>query len=370
MQTILSKYADLLVNYCLELKEGEQLFINTTTLAEPLVREVYRQALRVGAHVEVDFMFREKQRIYMQTASEAQLRHVSPFYRLAMETFDAYLFIRAPFNLRENASTEGGEKSKIRGEATADISQIYAQRTAKRGQKGGMKRNLCQFPTDAAAQEAGMSLEEYENFVFNACKLYEPDPKAAWLAVRESQQHIVNCLNKSKNIRYVGDNIDLTFSCEGRVWINSDGQTNMPSGEVYTSPLENSVNGTVRFSFPSSYNGHEVEGVTLWVKDGYIEKWEASRGKDYLDKIFAQRGTRRFGEAAIGTNYGINRMTKNILFDEKIGGTVHLAIGQSYLQCGGVNESPVHWDMITEMRNGGQIWADGEKIYENGLFLI
>lgn len=370
MQTILSKYADLLVNYCLELKEGEQVLVNTTILAEPLVREVYRQALRVGAHIEVDFQFREKQRIFMQEASDAQLRHVSPFFQQAMTHFDAYLFIRAPYNLRENAATEGGEKGKIRSEAMNEMAQIYAERTAKRGQKGGMKRNLCQFPTDAAAQEAGMSLEEYEQFVYQACKLYEPDPKNAWLEVRKSQQRITDFLNKSKQIHYLGNNIDLTFSCEGRTWINSDGQTNMPSGEVYTSPLENSVNGTVRFSFPSIYNGHEVEGVTLAVKNGYIEHWEATRGKDFLDKIFAQKGTRRFGEAAIGTNYGINRMTKNILFDEKIGGTVHLAIGQSYLQCGGLNQSPVHWDMITDMTNNGQIWADGEKIYENGLFLI
>ncbi len=370
MTTILSKYAHLLVNYCLEIKEGEKLFIQTSTLAEPLVREVYREALKAGASVvETDFIFRERNRIFYAEASEAQLKSISPFYKMAMETFDAYLHIRAPYNLREDANTEGG-KSKIRGEALKDISNTYFERTAKRGQKGGLKRNLCQFPTDASAQEASMSLSEYEQFVFNACKLYEPDPIAAWLEVRKSQQHIVDHLNNCKSVRYVAENMDITFGTEGRIWMNSDGQTNMPSGEVYTSPVEDSVNGVVHFTYPCLYGGHEVEGVTLWVKDGFIEKWEAKRGQDFLDKIFEIEGTRRFGEAAIGTNYGINRMTKNILFDEKIGGTIHMAIGQSYLQTGGKNESSVHWDMITDMTQGGEILADGELIYKNGLFVI
>jgi aminopeptidase len=367
---MLQKYAHLLVNYCLEIKEGEKLFIQTTTLAEPLVREVYREALRAGASVvETDFIFRERSRIFHKESNEAQLKTVSPFYKLAMETFDAYLHIRAPFNLREDQNTEGS-KIKMRGEATREISQLYAERTAKRGQVGGMKRNLCQYPTDASAQEAGMSLSEYEDFVFNACKLNEPDPMQAWIDLRNNQKRVTDYLNRCKSMRYVAENMDISFSTEGRTWINSDGQTNMPSGEVYTSPVENGVNGVVHFTYPCLYQGHEVEGVTLWVKDGFIEKWEAKRGQEFLDKIFDIEGTRRFGEAAIGTNYGINRMTKNILFDEKIGGTIHMAIGQSYLQAGGKNQSAVHWDMITDMTQGGEIYADGDMIYQNGHFLI
>jgi aminopeptidase len=163
---------------------------------------------------------------------------------------------------------------------------------------------------------------------------------------------------------------DLTFSTAGRRWINSDGQTNMPSGEVYTSPVEDSANGTVHFTLPSIHGGYEVEGVTLWLQDGYVEKWDATRGRDYLDRVFEIPGSRRLGEAAIGTNYGITRLTKNILFDEKIGGTVHLALGQSYAQAGGKNESEIHWDLITDMTNGGEITADGQVIYRNGQFLI
>ncbi len=365
MESILSRYAKLLVHYCLETKPGDRMYLKSTTLAEPLVREVFRTAVRAGATVEVSMEFSEQERIFMQEAMGEQLEYVSPMYRQAMETFDTYLYIRAPFNLRENQSIDA-DKRKIRQDAHKDVSEAYFRRTATRE----LRRNLCQFPTQASAQEAGMSLEEYEHFVYNACKLYDDDPVMSWRKVREWQQQIVDLLNSREKVRYVGDGIDITFSTKGRTWINSDGQTNMPSGEVYTSPVENSVNGRVHFTYPAIYMGHEVEGVTLWVKDGYIEKWEARRGKEFLDQIFEIEGTRRFGEAAIGTNYSINQFTKNILFDEKIGGTVHMAVGQSYLQTGGKNQSSVHWDMIAGMTKEGEIYADDEKIYEKGKFLF
>lgn len=362
---MLEKYANLLVHYCLDMQPGERFYLRSTTLAEPLVREVYRAAVKAGAHVEVDLDFREKNRILLAQGSEAQLQYVSPLYKQAMEEFDTYLYIMAPFNLREDQNVDPA-KRKIRQESQQAVLKTYFERTATRD----LKRNLCQYPTLANAQEAGMSLEEYEDFVFRACKLYDPDPVQSWLEVRRWQQQIVDLLNARETVRYKADGTDITFSTRGRAWINSDGQTNMPSGEVYTSPVEDSANGVVHFSFPAIYMGHEVEGVTLYVKDGYIEKWEARRGKDFLDQVFQIEGTRRFGEAAIGTNYNIARLTKNILFDEKMGGAIHMAIGQSYLQAGGKNQSTVHWDMITDMKEGGEIYADGEKIYENGRFLF
>ncbi len=365
MESILSRYAKLLVHYCLETKPGDRMYLKSTTLAEPLVREVFRTAVRAGAMVEVSLDFSEQERIFMQEAMDPQLKYVSPMYRQAMETYDTYLYIRAPHNLRENQSIDAN-KRKIRQAAHKEVSETYFRRTATRD----LRRNLCQFPTQASAQEAGMSLEEYEHFVYNACKLYDDDPVKSWVNVRQSQQQIVDLLNSREKVRYVGDGIDITFSTKGRTWINSDGQTNMPSGEVYTSPVEDSVNGQIHFTYPAIYMGHEVEGVTLWVKDGYIQKWEAKRGKEFLDQIFEIEGTRRFGEAAIGTNYSISQFTKNILFDEKIGGTVHMAVGQSYLQTGGKNQSSVHWDMIAEMTKEGEIYADDEKIYEKGRFLF
>ncbi len=365
MNSILAKYAQLLVNYCLEIKAGERLYVKTTLLAEPLVKEVYREVMRQGGHMEVAFDFREKSRLFFEHANEEQLNYVAPSYRMAMEEFEAYLYIRAPYNLFESQGNDP-EKVKARSAATSDLNTTYFSRTATRE----LKRNLCQYPTDAAAQNAGMSLEQYEEFVFGACHLFADSPIQEWLNVRQSQQQIVDLLNSREQIRYRGEGIDISFSTKGRTWINSDGQTNMPSGEVYTSPVEDSVNGVVHFSYPAVYMGHEVEGVTLWVKEGLVEKWEARRGQDFLDRIFQMEGARRFGEAAVGTNYNINRFTKNILFDEKIGGTVHMAIGQSYLQAGGKNKSSIHWDMIANMKNGGEIFANDEKIYESGKFLL
>jgi len=365
MNEILSKYASLLVNYCVELQPNEKLYIKSTTLAEPLIREVYREAVKAGGHVHVNLDFRGKKSIFLSEAEDEQLDYVSPFFKKAIEEFDAYLYIRAPFNLFEDQNVDT-EKAKRHSKALAQINQTYFSRTATRD----LKRNLCQYPTMAAAQNAGMSLDDYSHFVYNACNLFKDDPEAEWLALRQHQKQIVDVLNAREKIHYKGEGIDIQFSTKGRTWINSDGQTNMPSGEVYTSPVEDSVNGVINFSYPCIYMGNEVEGVTLWVKDGYIEKWEAKRGKEFLDHIFTIEGTRRFGEAAVGTNYNISRMTKNILFDEKIGGTVHMAIGQSYLQCGGKNTSSVHWDMIGNMKNGGEIYADDEKIYESGRFLF
>ena len=363
MDTYESRYARLLIDYCVELKAGERLFISTTTLAEPLVRELHREALKRGAHVEVDLEWEGRDRIFYDEANSDQLAYIGVQKQVAFETFDAYLAIRAPFNLREMQGVNP-DKTKRRGEAMHELTQTYFRRTGTRE----LRRNLCQYPTNAAAQNAGMSLEEYRAFVFDACKLNEPDPTAAWLEVRARQQAVTDRLNAATTIRYRSDAMDISFSTAGRRWINSDGQTNMPSGEVYTSPVEDSVEGKVHFDFPAVYQGHEVEGVTLWVEKGEVVKWEAKRGKDFLDQIFSLPGTRRFGEAAIGTNYSIDRFSRNILFDEKIGGTIHMAIGQSYQQAGGKNESSVHWDMIADMKKSGEIFADGQLIYKNGFF--
>lgn len=363
---MLTSYARLLVHYCLAVKEGDNILIATTTLAEPLLREVYREALAAGAAlVECDLSFQAREQLLLLHASDRALQTPNTLNKLGIETFDGYLHIRAPYNLRELQQVPA-ERAKMRSAALSDINQTYFRRIAD----GSLRRNLCQYPTEAAAQEAGMSLSEYEQFVFKACKLDQPDPIAAWMQGRAEQQHIVDYLNRCRTVRYVTEGTDIQFSTVGRTWINSDGRANMPSGEVYTSPVEDSVQGHIHFSLPCLYQGHEVEGVTLQVRDGWIERWEARQGQEVLDQVFSQPGTRRFGEAAIGTNYSIDRMTKNILFDEKIGGTIHMAIGQSYLQAGGKNESSVHWDMITDMTQGGAVYADGHRIYENGQFLL
>lgn len=362
---ILNKYAKLLIHYSLDIKPGERLYIRSTLLAEDLVREVYREAIKAGAHPEVELSFREQGKILLDNGNEEQLQLQPTLYAEAIDKFDALLTIRAPYNLREEQSVDP-EKRKIRSGSLKGILETYFKRTAD----GSLKRSLCQYPTQASAQEAGMSLDEYREFVFTACHLYDENPASAWLEIRKNQQQIVDFLNKADNIRYLSKTTDIQFSVKDRVWINSDGMSNMPSGEVFTGPIEDSVNGHVHFTYPSIYMGKEVEGITLWVENGKVIKWDAQKGKDVLDQVFEIDGARYFGEVAIGTNYNIQRATKNILFDEKIGGTIHMAVGQSYIQTGGTNKSAIHWDMITDMKDGGIIYADNEKIYENGNFII
>lgn len=365
MQSILNKYAILLLDYSLDIKAGERLFVKSSTLAEPLVREVYREAIKRGVHAEVDLYFREKKRIFLAEANDEQLAVAPHLYQHAIENFDAYLMIRAPYNLKEDQNIDPVKRKK-RTQYLESIFDVYNKRTAS----GALKRSLCQYPTQACAQEANMSLEEYQHFIFNACHLYADDPSAEWRKVGQDQQRIVDFLNGKDQVRYVCNETDIQFSVKDRIWINSDGKANMPSGEVFTGPVEESVNGIVHFNYPAIFMGKEVKDITLWVENGEVKKWDAGTGKDILDQVFSFDGARYFGEVAIGTNYNIQQATKNILFDEKIGGTIHMAVGQSYSQTGGKNKSSIHWDMITDMKKGGEIHVDGEKVYENGRFLI
>ena len=314
--------------------------------------------------MEYDLGFRNKGKVFWEEANNEVL-DVEPYLQTyAMEHFDRYLAIRAPYDLHEDINATA-EQKKRRAAAGAKANQFYFNRTAD----GSMVRGLCQYPTEAAAQAAGMTLEAYAQFVFNACRLDEADPVAAWLEVRRSQQGIVDFLNTCDRIEYKNAKTNIQFSVKGRTWINSDGRANMPSGEVFTGPVEDSVNGVVHFDLPSVYSGFDVQGITLKVVDGQVAEWDAAIGKEVLDQVFAIEGARYFGEVAIGTNYKIQQPTRNILFDEKIGGTIHMAVGQSYLQSGGKNKSAIHWDMIASMKDGGEILADGELIYRNGYFL-
>ncbi len=358
-----TKYAQLLADYCLDLRDGQKLLVQSTYLAEPLLRALYIEACKRGCWMEVITDFRSKGQLFYSYATESLLNTHSPFKMMAMESFDAYLYIRAPYNLREESGIDPVKATKG-SQANKEISRLYNERTAS----GSLRRSLCQYPTEAAAQQAGMSLDDYEDFVSNACKLKEEDPAAAWRQLGLEQQNIVDRLHLAQQIRYRNSRTDVRFSVEGRTWINSDGKTNMPSGEVFTGPIENSVQGVVHFDYPSIYRGVEVSGVTLEIKDGAVIKWQAERGQNMLDEVMQIPGARYFGEVAIGTNYGITRATGNILFDEKIGGTIHMALGQSYRQTGGKNESSLHWDLIAGMQDGGEIWADDELIYQDGRF--
>lgn len=361
----IEKYAKLLVHYSLYLKENERVFIRSTTLAQPLISAIHKEALKVGAIVDYDLSFEFQEEDLMFYGNETQLNYINPALLNHIEHCDAYLLIRAPFD-GEYPQEIPEEKKAMRSKAWSSFNQTYFKRLGD----GSLKRSLCQYPTTHAAKLAGMTLEEYTLFVCDACFLNEAKPEEAWKSLSAMQQSIVDHLNKCKHLVYRSPEFEISFSVDGRTWINSDGKSNMPSGEVFTSPVEDSVNGEIYFNYPSVYMNAEVEGVRLIVKNGEIQSWTAQKGQEFLDKIFQIEGTRVFGEAAIATNQNIQRPTRNILFDEKIGGTIHMAIGQSYYQAGGKNQSAVHWDMITDMRKGGEILADGMVIYQNGEFMI
>ncbi len=364
MNALLQKYAQLLVCYCLQVQPGEQVYIKSTTLAEELLKYVHDEVLLAGGLPYFSLEIANTADSFYNLSNKEQLSHINALEEVALKHFDCYLVIRAPFNLRAIQHCDQ-EKINVYNQARQGLNAIYFERTGN----GSLKRCLCQFPTNASAQEAGMSLNDYENFVYKACGLFEDNAIEYWQNIGKKQQKIVDYLNTKQDIRFVGPDTDIQFSTAGRTWINSDGKNNMPSGEVFTAPVENSVNGHIHFSYPTIYRGQEVENIRLTVSNGYIESWSASKGQEILDTIFKIEGTRHFGEAAIGTNYNIQRITKNILFDEKIGGSIHMAIGQSYKQCGGKNESTIHWDMITDMKKGGQIYADDELFYEDGQII-
>ncbi len=315
--------------------------------------------------MEVIMDMRSQQQLFYEYATDNLLSSVSPFKQLAIDTFDAYLYIRAPYNLSEENGINP-VKRQLNAQASKDLNRVYNTRTAD----GSLRRSLCQYPTEAAAQYAGMSLDEYSEFVYKACKLDMASPAIGWRDLGRNQQQIVDYLNKANYVRYVNHKMDVSFRVEGRIWMNSDGRTNMPSGEVYTAPIENSVNGVAFFDYPSIFRGEEVSGVRLEIKEGQVVNWDAERGKKLLDELMVIPGARYFGEVAIGTNYNINRPTRNILFDEKIGGTIHMALGQSYHITGGKNDSPIHWDLIAGMQDGGKIYVDDTLIYQDGRFLV
>ncbi|MEP7195232.1 MAG: aminopeptidase [Saprospiraceae bacterium] len=363
--TWIKKYADLLSNYSLFLKEGELVYLRTTCLAQDLVRDFSQSCIDRSVNLVVEFDYEEKEEYLIANGNNNLLNYLPSSSIDLIQKCDAYLYIRAPYIPNASISIDP-QKEKIRSQALMKFQEIYFERLGN----GTLKRSLCQFPTLHAANLAGMSLGEYENFIVKACYLDKDDPEAYWKDLSKFQQTKVDYLNKTSQIVYEHTNWRIMFEVKGRTWINSDGKSNMPSGEVFTSPIENSVQGEIYFNYTSTVLGSMVQGIHLKVKDGYIQEYHAETGQEVLDRVFEIEGSRYFGEVAIGTNMNIQRATNNILFDEKIGGSIHMAVGQSYYQCGGKNKSSIHWDLITDMKQGGRIYADEKIIYENGVFII
>jgi aminopeptidase len=362
----LTKLAQVLVHYSLVLKMGQLVRIHGPALAAPLMLEVYRAAIATGAHVLMRPSIDGTDEIFYKLGSDEQLRFVPPLQVQEIESIDADVGIWAHYNTR-NLTGVDPQRQALRREATRDYMKRYFDRAAS----GALRWVGTQFPTHSNAQDAEMSLAEYEDFVFTAGRLHDPDPVASWKKVKEEQDRIIADLGARKKLHLVGEHIDLTVRVDGRTWLNASGEHNFPDGEIFTAPLEHATTGWVRFTFPAIYGGREVTNVRLRFDEGRVVDATADKGQDFLLAMLdLDAGARVIGEFAFGTNYGITKFTRNILFDEKIGGTVHMALGAAYPESGGTNVSGLHWDMICDLRAGAEVRADGEVIYRNGKFLV
>jgi aminopeptidase len=360
------KLARTIVEYSSKVKPGDWVVISTHKLAEPLAAEVLRFTLRAGGYPSVLTTTDAYAEIIFREASEAQLKHITPFERMPMENADVYINIQAAENTR-NLSQADPAKMQMRSVARKDVMANYMRRSAS----GELRWTLTNFPCPAYAQEADMTLTEFENFVYKATFCDQPDPVKLWKELEADQARLVSWLKGKKKVHLKSPYIDLQLGIDGRTFINSSGTHNMPSGEIFTGPEENSAQGWVKFTYPAITGGREVHGVELEFKDGLVVKAAAEKNEEYLLKMLDQdAGARRLGELGIGTNFGIDRFTKSILYDEKIGGTIHLALGASYPETGGKNESGLHWDMICDMRTDSEMRVDGELFYKDGKFQV
>lgn len=361
----LNKLAKLLVNYSTEVKKGDFVFIECDEVAAPWMAEVAKESILAGAHVETVLTSDEVAEIKLKYCTDEQLLEENFLHKNMLSKADVWLTAWASRNTRAHSNIDPA-KIKLSSQGVASWRKIYSERMGD----GSLRWCGTQFPTYADAQEASMSLSEYEDFVYGAGLLGKEDPVAEWKRVSAKQERWVKFLDTKKELHIISEGTDIKVGVNRRKWINCDGKVNFPDGEVFTSPEENNINGYITFSFPGIYANREIEGIRLEVENGLIVKASAKKGEDLLLSLLnTDEGSHRFGEVAIGTNYGIQKFTRNMLFDEKIGGTIHMAVGDSMPEAGGKNRSTIHWDMLCDMRNGGKIFADGELFYKDGHFI-
>jgi len=355
-----ARFADLLTGYCLDVQPGQEVVVRSTALAAPLLLEVQRAILERDAWPLM--------RVELPGATAGFYRHAQDRH---LDLFSAVAFAEA-----KKAHAQLGIQAPENTRALSGIDPARLARAARARQplrEQTMRKRWCStlWPTQAGAQQAGMNLADFETFVERALFLDQPDPVVSWGELRAFQDSLIKRLKGADELRIEAPGTDVTLTVKGRTWVNSDGKRNMPSGEVFTGPLETSANGRIRFGVPSSPAGVDVAGVDLEFRDGLVVAAAAERGHDYLQRALAtDEGARRLGEVGLGTNFGIDRAIGATLLDEKIGGTVHLALGRSYPETGGKNESALHWDLICDLREGGRLTADGETVMSDGRFAI
>jgi aminopeptidase len=359
------RLAGVLVDYSTAVQAGDIVVISASLLAAPLVRSLFTRVVAAGGHAHVRTEVAGELEALLAEGTDRQLEWVNPARVDDIERADVRIAVEAEWNTRAHTGVDP-ERQARRSRARKPILNRYMERAAA----GELRSVVTLFPTDAAAQDAEMSLEDYEEFVYRAGLLDRDDPVAEWQALGRRLAGLASWLDERKEIRVVGEGTDLTLGVEGRTWVASEGRENFPDGEVFTGPVETSVNGTIRFTYPAGFGGRRIAGIELEFEEGEVVRSAAERGGEFLAEMLAvDGGARRVGEFSFGVNDAVQEFTGNTLFDEKMGGTVHLALGASYPETGGKNDSALHWDIVCDLRHGGEVYADGELVYRDGRFL-
>jgi aminopeptidase len=358
--------AKVLVGYSLSVKKDDLVRIQGGAEGSPLLLAIYEQVLAHGGHPWAQLGLDGADEVFYTKASDAQLDFVPRFAKEVVEEIQASISVWTETNTKRLTGADPAKQAR-RARATQPLSERFLERAAKKE----LRWTATLYPTSAFAQDAEMSLREFADFVFGASLVAEKDPIAAWKAVSRSQAKLIAWLTPKKEIHVVGPDTDLRLKVGGRTWINCDGHENFPDGEIFTGPVEESVTGRIRFTYPACIFGREVEDVRLEFKAGKVVRATAGKNEEFLlTMLDTDDGARRVGEFAFGTNPGIQRFTKNPLFDEKIGGTIHLALGKGYPESGSKNNSAIHWDMVCDLREGGEVRVDGTPFVKDGKFLV
>ncbi|MBW3593825.1 MAG: aminopeptidase [Actinobacteria bacterium] len=359
------RLADVVVSYSTRVGPGDVVVIESSALAAPLVRAVYRRVLEAGGHPHTRIAIDGVAEHLLKHGSDEQLSWLNPTRLEEFQRSDVRIVIESDVNTRSLTGVDPARQAIV-GRARERLRDTQLERAAA----GEMRWLVTLFPTNASAQDAEMSLAQYEDFVFGAGLLDRDDPVAEWRRFGERVGRLGEWLGTKEEIRVVSNGTDLTLGVGGRTWIPCDGKENFPDGEVFTAPIETRVEGTVDFTFPVAFHGRVIEGIRLRFEAGEVTEATARRGQAFLEEMLAMDdGARRVGEFAFGLNESIQEFTRNTLFDEKIGGTMHLALGKAYPESGGKNQSALHWDIVCDLRPGSEVYADGELVYRDGRFL-
>jgi aminopeptidase len=362
----IDQLARLMVEYSIDVQPGQVIDIRGGVNAASLLQAIYKHVLLRGGHPLIAASLPGIIELNFAHASDEQLEYISPHDRWSIENADGLIRVASDTNTRSLTNVDPA-RQRIAQKARGELQQTIMKRAAE----GSLAWVLTLFPTEAYAQDAEMSLAEYEEFVYGAGLLDDPDPVARWQEISVEQQRLCDWLSSRNEIRVQAEGTDITVQVGGRTWINADGKHNFPDGEIFTGPIEDSVNGHVSYTFPSIMNGRTVEGIKLEFKDGKVVNASADKNEEFLiSTLDTDEGARYLGEFAFGTNNGIQRYTGSTLFDEKIGGSFHMAVGAGYPQTGSQNKSSVHWDMICDLRNGSEAHVDGELFIKDGKFVV